>query len=146
MTDHDWDAPDLTPLSTGVMTCRRCGAQTNNAFLASIYPCIPKGTDVNKPLDDDNEALIGANDLLAKRREMRRHYARTYADTHPLPPPEPVLEPSHFAPQSEDDAQAEFLAKRDQVRDSFWHGVTVGAFVALGAVAVLTGALLWAWR
>lgn len=145
MSDHLWSAPDATPLAVGVMTCRRCGSSTNNAFLASIYPCIPKGTDV-KPLDDDNEALIGASDLLAKRREMRRHYARTYADTHPLPPSEPVLEQSGFAPRTEDDAQAEQLAKRDPIKDSFWHGVTVGAVVVLVAVLGLTGAILMVWR
>lgn len=181
MTSHSWHCPDLTPFSTGVMTCRRCRAVTNNAFLADLYPCPePAVTDDTPmeagPLDDNPSRLKAAStSLAAKRREMKRHYAppaissgqckgcdqfgslyfdsgycaRCYEEVHQvvhIGRPEPVLEHSGFAPRSEDDAQAEFLAKRDRVKDSFWQGVTVGAVVALLGVIALTGVILAVWR
>lgn len=94
------------------------------------------------PLDDSPEALSHAAMLLRQRRLMRREYSRTFEHVHPLPPPEPVLEPSHFAPQSEDDAQAEQLEKRDPLKDMYWYGFGHGFCVAIGVVLVATACLL----
>ena len=81
--------------------------------------------------------------VIRNRRLMRREYSRSYIDARPLPPPEPVLEQSHFAPSSDDAAQAEFLSKRDPARDQYAYSFTHGFLTALACVAVITGLLLW---
>ena len=153
-SQHSWSTPDLTPFSTGVMTCLRCGASTNNAFLAFIYPCVPKEpavTDEQTPmechsLDQSRDETVQAQLLARQRRLMRRHYSTTFAKVYPLPQPEPVLEQSGFAPRTEDEAQAEQLKKRDPLKDSYWFGFGHGFVTCLIAVLALTGALLWGYR
>lgn len=92
---HSWSTPDLTPFSTGVMTCLRCGAVTNNSVLADLNPCPEPAVTDDTPMeagplhvDGSRDERVRADLIERNRRLMRREYQRTYAHMHPLSRPE----------------------------------------------------------
>lgn len=75
-------------------------------------------------------------ELIRKRRDMRRAYARDYGDQ-----PTPLVEPVQFVGRVADDAPA-YRSPLDALADSWWSGFGYGMAVSVLVIAVVTGATL----